>query len=36
MNLIEVAVARRVPGIYVILSLARPVKEVTLYRHLHI
>ena len=25
-NLIEVSVARRVPGIYVVLSLARPVK----------
>ena len=27
-NLIEVAVARRVPGIYVVLSLARPVTNV--------
>ena len=28
-NLIEVSVARRVPGIYVVLSLARPVKYGT-------
>ena len=27
-NLIEVAVARRVPGIYVVLSLARPATNV--------
>ena len=30
-NLIEVSVTRRVPGVYVILSLARPVKDAQLY-----